>query len=78
MQYSGQFESKSKKAAIRVTYFSVGGGRESHKRSTSNSLLFCLEKLPSAPEATAALTFVLACDARKSSGGLGHSVLWKH
>lgn len=75
MQYSGQFESKSKKAAMWVTYFSVGGGRESHERSTSNSLLFCLETLQSAPEATPTLTFVLACDARKSSGGLVHSVL---
>lgn len=31
MQYSGQFESKSKKAAIWVTYFSMGGVRESHQ-----------------------------------------------
>ena len=31
MQYSGQFGSKSEKAAIWITYFSMGGGRESHQ-----------------------------------------------
>lgn len=51
MQYSGQFGSKSKKAAIQVTYLAVGGAGRVSKQSTSNFLLFCLETLQSAPEA---------------------------
>lgn len=51
MQDSGQFGSKSKKAAIWVSYFSMGEAGEVTKQSTSNSVLFCLETLQSAPEA---------------------------